>query len=112
MQIYLIYHTMNLNKKKIKFRQDYFILGYTDQMVFFLLSKPMIWEIDPLSTTCKIMSIPVYTRGKVRESRVQNPPCGVKMDRNPNPEPMGLSVDTRFNYFLILCDRFLHSFIY
>ena len=56
------------------------------------------------------MSIPAHARGKARESRVQKPLDEIQVDTVPNPEPMGLSADTRFNYFLILCDRFSRTF--
>ena len=44
------------------------------------------------------MSIPAHARGKARESRVQRPLDEIQVDTVPNPEPMGLSADTRFNY--------------
>ena len=56
------------------------------------------------------MSIPAHVRGKARESRVQMPLDEIQVDPIPNPEHMGLSTDTRFNYFLILCDRFSRTF--
>ena len=56
------------------------------------------------------MSIPAHARGKARESRVQRPLDEIQVDTVPNPELMGLSADTRFNYFLILCDRFSRTF--
>ena len=34
----------------------------------------------------------------------------IQVDTVPNPEPMGLSADTRFNYFLIFCDRYSRLF--
>ena len=61
----------------------------------------IIQSIDPLCTTCKIMSIPAHAR----ESRVQKPLDEIQVDKVPNPEPVVLSADTRFNYFLIICDR-------
>ena len=67
-------------------------------------------SIDPLCTTCKIMSIPAHARGKARGSKVHKPLDEIQVDTVPNPEPMGLSADTRFNYFLILCDRFSRTF--
>ena len=56
------------------------------------------------------MSIPAHARGKARESRVQRPLDKIQVDTVPNTESMGLSADTRFNYFLILCDRFSRTF--
>ena len=32
------------------------------------------------------------------------------MDIVPNPEPIGISTDSRFNYNLILCDRYSRIF--
>ena len=51
----------------------------------------------------------------MQEVKQENPECKrpldeIQVDIVPNPEPMGLSADTRFNYFLILCDRFSRTF--
>ena len=48
----------------------------------------IIQSIDPLCTTCKIMSIPAHVRGEARESRVQRPLDEIQVDTVPNPEPM------------------------
>gem|GEM_PF-2876143 len=66
--------------------------------------------IDPLCTSCKIMTIPAHARGKPRESTVSTTLDEIQVDTVPNPEPMGLSADSRFNYFLILCDRYSRLF--
>ena len=70
------------------------MIDYTDQMVF-LQQYHDLWRdvdiiqsIDPLCTTCKIMSIPAHARGKARESRVQRPLDEIQVDTVPNPEPM------------------------
>ena len=34
----------------------------------------------------------------------------IQVDTVPNPEPLGLSPESRYNYFLILCDRFSRTF--
>ena len=56
------------------------------------------------------MLIPAHARGKARGSRVQKPLDDIQVDTVPKPEPMGLSADTRFNYFLILRVRFSCTF--
>ena len=56
--------------------------------------------IDNMCTSCKIMTIPAHARGKTRTSIVLKPLDKIQVDTVPNPEPMGLSVDTRFKYFL------------
>ena len=66
--------------------------------------------IDTFYTTCKIMIIPAHVRDKIRESKVYKLLDEIQIDTVPNPEHMGLSADTRFNYFLILCDRFSRIF--
>ena len=65
---------------------------------------------DKMCTSCKIMSIPATSRGQNRTSQVSQPLEEIQVDTVPNPEPMGLSADTRFNYFLILCDRYSRIF--
>ena len=91
--------------------------GYIGQMVFATIRAHGLWRdvnitqsIDPFCTTCKIMTISAHARGKSRDSKVYKPLDEIQIDTVPNPEPMGLSADTRFNYFLILCDRFSHIF--
>ena len=45
------------------------------------------------------MSIPATLRGQTRTLKVPQPLEEIQVDTVPNPEPMGLSTDTRFNYF-------------
>ena len=59
---------------------------------------------DFVCTSYKIMSTPSNSRGKKRESHVHNPLEEIQVDIVPNPEPIGISTDSRFNYYLILCD--------
>ena len=59
----------------------------------------IIQGTDKLYTSCKIMSIPAASRGQTRTSKVSQPLEEIQVDTVPNPEPMGLSADTRFNYF-------------
>ena len=66
--------------------------------------------IDHMCTSCKIMTIPAHARGKTRKSQVTRPLDEIQVDTVPNPEPMGLSADTRFKYFLIFCDRYSRTF--
>ncbi len=70
----------------------------------------MIQGIDPLCTSCKIMTIPAHARGKPRESTVSTTLDEIQVDTVTNPEPMGLSADSQFNYFLIFCDRYSRLF--
>ena len=66
--------------------------------------------IDFVCTSCKIMSIPSSSRGKRRESQISLPLEEIQVDTVPNPEPIGISSESRFNYFLILCDRYSRIF--
>ena len=66
--------------------------------------------IDNMCTSCKIMTIPAHARGKLRTSIVLKPLDEIQVDTVPNPEPMGLSADTRFKYFLIFCDCYSRTF--
>ncbi len=66
--------------------------------------------IDLVCTSCKIMTIPASARGKPRNSQTTFPLEEVQIDTVPNPEPLGLSSESRYNYFLILCDRFSRIF--
>ena len=51
------------------------------------------------------MTIPVVTsHGKSQQSIVQAMLDKIQVDTVPNPEPVGVSHDSRYNYFLILCD--------
>ena len=56
------------------------------------------------------MSIPSSSRGKKRESQVHTLLEEIQVDTVPNPEPIGISTDSRFNYYLILCDRYSRIF--
>ena len=56
------------------------------------------------------MSIPSSFRGKKRNSEVYAPLSEIQVDTVPNPEPLGISTDSRFNYYLILCDRYTRVF--
>ena len=56
------------------------------------------------------MTIPANARGKTQDSQVIKTLDEIQVDTVPNPEPMGLSADTQFNYFLILCDRYSRIF--
>jgi len=65
---------------------------------------------DSICTSCKIMTIPAASRGKIRNSQPTSPLEEIQIDTVPNPEPLGLSSESRYNYFLILCDRFSRTF--
>ena len=63
-----------------------------------------------MCTSCKILTILSSSRGKKRESQVYNPLEEIQVDTVPNPEPSGISIDSRCNYYLILCDRYSRIF--
>ena len=56
------------------------------------------------------MTIPAASRGKTRNSQPVSPLDEIQVDTVPNPEPLGLSPESKYNYFLILCDRFSRTF--
>ena len=61
-------------------------------------------------TSCKIMSIPSSSRETKRESQVHGSLEEIQVDTVPNPELIDISTDSRFNYYLILCDRYSKIF--
>ena len=65
---------------------------------------------DYICTSCKIMTIPTSSREKSRTTIPAFPLEEVQVNTVPNPEPQGLSIETRYNYFLILCDWFSRTF--
>ena len=65
---------------------------------------------DFVCTSCKIMSRLSSSRGKKRESQVLSPLEERQVDTTPNPESVGVSTDSRFNYYLIPCDRYSRIF--
>ena len=56
------------------------------------------------------MTTPAISKGKTRSSQPMSPLGKIQVDTVPNPEPLGLSPESRYNYFLILCDRFSRTF--
>ena len=66
--------------------------------------------IDHICTSCKTMTIPAASRGKSRSSIITSPLEEIQVDTVPNPEPIGLNSESKYNYFLILCDRFSRVF--
>ena len=66
--------------------------------------------VDSICTSCKIMTIPAAARRKTRNSQPTSPLEEIQVDTVPNPESLGLSSESRYNYFLILCDRFSRIF--
>ena len=56
------------------------------------------------------MTIPAHAREKLQTSIISKLLDEIQVDTVPNPEPMGLSADTRFNYFLIFYDRYSRLF--
>ena len=65
---------------------------------------------DSVCPSFKIMTIPATSRGKTRISQLVSPLEEIQVDTVPNPEPLGLSPESRYNYFLIICDRFSRPF--
>ena len=65
-------------------------------------------KIDFVCTSCKILiSIPSSSRGKKRKSEASFPLEEIHVDTVPNPEPIGMSANSGFNYHLILLANFL-----
>ena len=56
------------------------------------------------------MSIPVTFRRKYRTSHVFNPLDEIQVDTVPNPEPLSLSSESRYECYLIFCDRYCRIF--
>ena len=56
---------------------------------------------DQLCISCKIMSIPAVSRRKHRTSHVFRPSDEIQVGTVPNPEPVGLSSESRCRYYLI-----------
>ena len=54
----------------------------------------------------KIMTISSHSRGKERSIFVRHPLDKIQINIVPNPEPLGLSLESRYGYFPILCDRY------
>ena len=65
---------------------------------------------DSICISCKTMSIPAHSRTKSRQSIVNKPLEEIQVDTVPNPEPVGISNESKVNYFLILCDRYSRIF--
>ena len=57
-----------------------------------------------ICTLCKIMTIPATLSGKLRQSILRETLDEIQVDTVRNPEPIGVSYDSRYKYFLILCD--------
>ena len=56
------------------------------------------------------MTISAASRGKTRNSHPVSPLEEIQVGTGPNPEPLGLSSESKNYYFLILCDRFSRTF--
>ena len=52
------------------------------------------------------MTMPSYFRGKERSIFVRHPLDEIQINTVPNPEPLGLSLELQYGYFLIICDRY------
>ena len=56
------------------------------------------------------MTIPVHAKGKQRNSIMNRTLEEIQVDSVPNPKTNGISMESKFNYFLILCDRYSRIF--
>ena len=56
------------------------------------------------------MIIPTASRGKQRNTQPIYPHEEIQVNTVANPEPLGLSSESRSNYFSILCDRYSKAF--
>ena len=56
------------------------------------------------------MTIPVSSRGKSRTTIPTFHLEEIHVETVPNPEPQGVSTESRYNYFLILYDRSSRTF--
>ena len=65
---------------------------------------------DKFCTSCKVMTIKAASRNKTRHSTCTSFLEEIQVDTVPNPEPLGISNETRCNYFLIFCDRYSRIF--
>ena len=50
---------------------------------------------DSVCTSCKIMTMPSHYRGKEMNSIARHPLDEIQVDTVPNPEPLGLSLESR-----------------
>ena len=66
--------------------------------------------MDSACTSCKIVTIPVASRGKKRNTQPTYPLEEIQVNTVSNPEPLGLLSESRYNYFLILYDRYSRTF--
>ena len=55
------------------------------------------------------MTIPAVSRGESRSTFPTFPLEEIQVETVPNPEPQGIYIESRFDYFL-LCDRFSRTF--
>ena len=65
---------------------------------------------DFVCTSRKIMHLPSISSGKKRESQVHGPLEEIQVDTVPNHEPIGISTDSRFYYYLILWWQIFENF--
>ena len=70
----------------------------------------IIPSVDKFCTSCKITSIPHAARSKTRTSTPKSFLEEIQVDTVPNPEPLGVSAETRYKFFLIFCDRYSRIF--
>ena len=56
------------------------------------------------------MTIPAASKGKSRNSFPTFSLEEIQVNTVPIPEPHGMSVESKYDYFLMLCDRFSRTF--
>ena len=56
------------------------------------------------------MTIPTTSREKTENSQSVSPLEEIYVDTVPNPEPLSLSPESKYNYFLLICGRYSRSF--
>ena len=63
-----------------------------------------------LCTSCKIMTILATSRGKQRTTQPIYPFEKIQVNTVLHSEPLRPSYESRYNYFIILCDRYPRTF--
>lgn len=85
--------------------------------VMAMINSESLWEdvkivpsVDKFCTSCKITSIPHKARVKTRTSTPKSFLEEVQVDTVLNPEPLGVSNESRAKFFLTFCDRYSRIF--
>ena len=77
-------------------------------MILILLSKLklaikclVVWAIASVYISCKVMIVPSRSMENEEKSLVSKFLCDILIENVPNSEPMGISPESRFRYFLM-----------